>query len=151
MKKVIAIASAILLAGTSLHAQTTEDSVKQVVTTMFQAMLEADSAKAVSTFWDGAVMQTIIPSKQGGDSVRTDSFQRFASSIGRQQKGALDERIQFGQVLIDQSMAVVWTPYQFYLKGQFSHCGVNCFQLVRINGLWKINHIIDTRRKTGCN
>jgi hypothetical protein len=48
-------------------------------------------------------------------------------------------------------MAAVWTPYNFYYNGQFSHCGVNSFQVIRFKDGWKIQYIIDTRRRTGCN
>lgn len=45
---------------------------------------------------------------------------------------------------------MVWAPYQFYYKGKFSHCGADSFQLVRINGKWKIQYLVDTRRSQGC-
>jgi hypothetical protein len=61
-----------------------------------------------------------------------------------------DERITFETIKIDGPLAVAWTPYKFYYEGKFSHCGVNSFQLVRLNGAWKIQYLIDTRRRTGC-
>jgi hypothetical protein len=45
---------------------------------------------------------------------------------------------------------MVWTPYRFIFNGKFSHCGVNSFTLVKLNGEWKINYVIDTRRKEKC-
>jgi hypothetical protein len=83
--------------------------------------------------------------------VRNQPISGFATSISKLTKGAADERIVFETIKIDGPLAAVWTPYQFYLNGQFSHCGVNSFQLVRLNGQWKIQYIIDTRRKQGCN
>jgi len=65
-------------------------------------------------------------------------------------KDAADERIVFETIRIDGPLASVWTPYNFYYEGKFSHCGVNSFQLVKINGEWKIQYLIDTRRKQGC-
>jgi hypothetical protein len=44
----------------------------------------------------------------------------------------------------------VWTPYELEVEGIFSHCGVNSFQLIRINEQWKITQITDTRRKEDC-
>jgi len=49
-----------------------------------------------------------------------------------------NERIVFKTVKTDAGLASVLTPYRFYFKKEFSYCGVNSFQLVRINGLWKI-------------
>jgi hypothetical protein len=50
----------------------------------------------------------------------------------------------------DDGIASVWTPYAFYFEGKFSHCGVNSFQLMNVQGKWKITMITDTRRKTDC-
>jgi Putative lumazine-binding len=131
-------------------AQSTEDSVKAAVTNMFAAMKNADSAALQNAFSPTAVLQTIGRSKEGQTVVRTENVSAFASSIGKLPKGDADERITFGAVHIDGPMASVWTPYEFYFKGNFSHCGVNSFQLVRVNGEWKIQYIIDTRRKDKC-
>jgi hypothetical protein len=40
--------------------------------------------------------------------------------------------------------------YGFFLGDQFSHCGVNSFQLVRTEDGWKTIHLIDTRQQAGC-
>mgnify|MGYP002789519650 CR=1 FL=1 len=140
----------LFLFATALNAQTTEDSVKAAITGMFQAMKNADSIGLQQSFSPTAVMQTISRNKEGETVVRTESVSAFSSSINRLSKGDADERITFGAVHIDGPMASVWTPYEFYYKGNFSHCGVNSFQLVRHNGIWKIQYIIDTRRKEGC-
>jgi hypothetical protein len=65
-------------------------------------------------------------------------------------KGAADEQIVFETVKVDDDLAMVWTPYRFIFNGKFSHCGVNSFTLVKLNGEWKINYVIDTRRKEKC-
>jgi hypothetical protein len=62
----------------------------------------------------------------------------------------LDERILAYEIRIDGPMATAWTPYEFYVNGDFSHCGVNSFQLVKFVEGWKIVYIIDTRRKEPC-
>ena len=79
-----------------------------------------------------------------------EKVEDFVSSIPKYPKGSLDERIEFETIQIDQMLALVWTPYKFYFNNQFSHCGINCFQLVRFDSGWKIQSIIDTRRKTSC-
>ncbi len=123
-------------------AQSPEDSVKQVVNSLFKAMNDADSAGVVHLFANTAVLQTI-----GRDKVMKDGYETFGASIGKLKKGQLDERISFGGIHIDGSLASVWTPYRLYFDGKFIHCGANSFQLVRLSGEWKIAHLIDTRRK----
>ncbi len=132
------------------RSQTTEDSVKATINNMFAAMKNADSTALKNTFSSTAVLQTISRNKEGQTTVRNEEVSEFATSIGKLSQGDADERITYSAIHIDGALASVWTPYQFYYKGNFSHCGVNSFQLVRINGEWKFQYIIDTRRKAGC-
>jgi hypothetical protein len=136
--------------ATAAQAQSATDSVKQVVNQLFTAMKTADAQLLQQCFADSAVLQTIAMNKEGKTIVRNESVAAFAASISKAPVGALDERIEFDMVKTDAALAIVWTPYQFYLNGNFSHCGVNSFQLVRFNGQWKIQYLIDTRRRTGC-
>jgi hypothetical protein len=132
------------------YAQSEEAKVKEVITKMFDGMRIADSASIMNAFAPNAIMQTIAKTKQQSDTIRGNTVAQFASSIAKQKAGVLDERISFAQISIDANLAQVWTPYQFFLNGVFSHCGVNAFHLVKLNGEWKIQYIIDTRRKEGC-
>jgi len=70
--------------------------------------------------------------------------------IAKPHTEAYDERITFDLVKIDGELAMVWASYKFYLGEKFSHCGVDAFQLVKINNDWKIQYLIDTRRRQGC-
>ena len=134
------------------NAQTAEDSVKTTVNNLFAAMKNADTVLLKSTFADAAIFQTVSRDRTTGKIiVVTDAVQGFIDVIGKQKQGDLDERITFGSVKIDGDLASVWTPYHFYAAGKFSHCGANSFQLVRLNGIWKIQYLIDTRRRQGCN
>jgi hypothetical protein len=129
---------------------TAEDSVKAVINTLFTAMKKADPELLKTCFADSMVLQTISRNKEGKLVVLTDKPAAFAASISNLAAGDADEQIQFELVRTDGPLAMAWTPYKFYYKGQFSHCGVNSFQLVRFNGEWKIQYIIDTRRRVGC-
>lgn len=128
------------------HAQSAEDSVKSVITTLFAAMKASDATTLKTCFSDSAILQTITRNGR----VRTEQVSVFLSQIASLPKDSADERISFGLVKADDALAIAWTPYQFYYAGKFSHCGVNSFQLVRTNGIWKIQYLIDTRRRTGC-
>lgn len=132
------------------NSQTTEDSVKTAVNNLFVAMKNSDGVMLQSCFGDSAKLQALSMDKAGNLLVKNESVQDFAKSISTMPKGALDERITFDMIKIDGPLASVWTPYSFYYNGQFSHCGVNSFQLLRTVNGWKIQYIIDTRRKTGC-
>ena len=148
--KYFLIATLAFMVSVPSQAQTTADSVKAAVNLLFTAMKNSDGAQLASAFADSAVLQTIGTTKEGKLFIRNESVNEFALSIGKLPKGAADERIEFETIKIDGPLAAVWTPYKFYYNGQFSHCGVDSWQLVRVNGVWKIQYLIDTRRKTGC-
>ena len=133
-----------------VNAQSAEDSVKAVVNNLFSAMKNADAPLLKSVFADSAILQTITRNKDGKTVVQTDEVSGFVDFVSKQAKDAADERITYDVIRIDGPLAIVWTPYKFYFNGKFSHCGVNSFQLVRINGNWKIQYLIDTRRRNGC-
>jgi len=133
-----------------LNAQTAEDSVKSVINTVFTGMKNADGLLLKTAFSESAVLQTITLNKEGKMIVVSDKVDDFASLVGGLKKDSADERIQFETIRIDGPLAIVWTPYNFFFNGKFSHCGVNSFQLVRFDGVWKIQYLIDTRRKKGC-
>jgi Domain of unknown function (DUF4440) len=136
--------------GINAKAQTTEDSVKATINNLFAAMKNSDTALLKECFAENMVLQTITRDKEGHIKVLTEQPAEFIQSIGSLAADQADERISFESIKIDGPLAAVWTPYRFYYKGQFSHCGANSFQLVRLNGQWKIQYIIDTRRKQGC-
>jgi hypothetical protein len=134
----------------TISAQTAEDSVKATVNNLFTAMKNADAVLLKSVFADSAILQTITKNKAGEKVIRNEDIAGFIDFVSKAPKGAADEQISFGSIKIDGDLASVWTPYKFYYNGNFSHCGVNSFQLVRLKNDWKIQFLIDTRRKKGC-
>jgi Putative lumazine-binding len=140
----------VMQCGIAATAQTAEDSVKAVVNKLFTGMKNADTALMRATFSDSLILQTISRTAEGKTIVKTDKPSDFINIISKEAPGNADEQISFETIKIDGPLAIVWTPYKFYYKGKFSHCGVNSFQLVRFNGQWKIQYLIDTRRRAGC-
>jgi hypothetical protein len=145
MKKVILL-TAFLASVYFLHAQSAEDSVKTVINKLFTAMKSSDGRSLQECFADSAILQTIMRNGK----IRNESISGFAKQISTLPKDSADERITYDILKVDDGLATAWTPYQFYYAGKFSHCGVNSFQLVRQSGLWKIQYLIDTRRKADC-
>jgi hypothetical protein len=113
-------------------------------------MKNSDAALLQSVFADSAILQSVAVNKEGKIIVENESVADFAATIKKLPKGDADERIEFDMVKIDGPLAIVWAPYKFYYKGVFSHCGIDSFQLIKVNGVWKIQYLIDTRRKKGC-
>jgi len=138
------------LVNRAANAQTAEDSVKAVINDMFNGMRNGDAVLFRSAFSDSVVMQTIRRNRDRKTVVVNENFSEFVEFVGKLKKDSADERITFETIKIDGPLAIAWTPYKFYYNGNFSHCGVNSFQLVRFDGRWKIQYLIDTRRIAGC-
>jgi ketosteroid isomerase-like protein len=148
MRKLLFL-SAIVCFSVTAKAQSEDDAIKAAVNLFFQGMKNADAAMIESSFADSAVLQT-IDTRTGKPIVKTENIKAVAQSISRVKPGELDEQIVFETIKYEGDLASVWTPYKFYARGKFIHCGTNSFQLVKQNGVWKIQYIIDTRRKEGC-
>ena len=139
MKKIFFL----LISSFSFAQNTSEKEIIKPIENLFNAMKSADSLGVKNAFSGSAIMQTFGKNQE----IRIDKVEDFAKQVGASQAGDLDERFTISKILVDGNMASVWVPYQFYYKGNFSHCGVNSFQLAKINNEWKIQYIIDTRRK----
>ena len=142
MKKIFFL----LISSFSFAQNSTEKEVVKPIENLFIAMKSADSIGVKNAFSSSAIMQTFGKNNE----IRTEKVEGFAKQVGSSKVGDLDERFTISKVLVDGNMASVWVPYQFYYKGNYSHCGVNSFQLAKLNNEWKIQYIIDTRRKDNC-
>ncbi len=149
MKKLI-VFFLIALFSIQVQAQSDEEEVRAVIETLFDGMRAKNTDMISSAFDPKALMQTIVVTDSGAET-RSNVVQDFVARIGQAPEDTqLDERITDYQIKVDGDLASAWTPYQFYVNDEFSHCGVNSFQLVRMEEGWKIVYIIDTRRKEGC-
>lgn len=131
-------------------AQTAADSIKQVINEMFVGMKEGDTVKVKSCFSETAFLQTFSRSKEGVVDITTQNASDFCKAIASMPKGAAEEKVVYKDIKVDGTVASVWAPFKLYFNGNFYSCGVNSIQMARLNGQWKIQYIIDTRRKDNC-
>ena len=53
-------------------------------------------------------------------------------------------------ILIRGPIAVIWGEYEFWIDGEFSHCGIDSADLVKIDGKWKVANFMWTVEKEDC-
>jgi len=65
-------------------------------------------------------------------------------------KQVIAERYWQPTVLIRGPMAVVWAPYEFRKDGNVSHCGVDVFEMLKIDGRWIMGNAMWTVEPGAC-
>lgn len=127
--------------------QNDEKAIKNVINQFFEGMERGDTALIRRTCTAAPVLQSYMADRNGELMVFTEDFGEFLSVVGAPTKDKYREVIEFEAIHIEKSLASVWTPYKFYLNGKVSHTGTNSFQLIKTADGWKIQYIIDTRRR----
>lgn len=135
------LVAALLGPAPQVNAQTADEkAVVQVVHDLFDGMREHDADKIRGVFTDGARLANL-----GRDgTVGYTSAEDFAMRVGSITR-EVDERVWDWEVRIDGNLAQVWTKYDLLLDGEFSHCGIDAFQMFKMEDGWKIFHLADTR------
>ncbi len=128
-----------------------EADAKNSINTFFEGFHEGDTLKMRSVMSDDLVLQTAFTTKDGDNKLVSELIDGLLKAIAdRPEDQKWDERLLDYQIAIDGNLAHVWTPYEFWYNGTFSHCGANSFTLAKTNDGWKIIHLIDSRRKESC-
>ena len=137
----------------TMSAQETneEQVVKEAIVVFFDGFHARDSTIMKSVVNDAVIMQSIGKDGSGEIALHQGDFGAFLKSITAIPEGtSFQEKLHSYKIRVDGNMANVWTPYSLFVNDQFSHCGVNNFQLFKKDGVWKIIYLIDTRRTEGC-
>lgn len=116
---------------------------------LFDGMRVADSTMVASAFAPNAMLAG-IGSQSDPNAITHTPAVLFVQNVTRPRADILDERTGDMEIRIDDRLATAWVPYAFYIGTNFSHCGVNAIQLAKLEGAWKITHVMDTRRKDSC-
>ena len=53
-------------------------------------------------------------------------------------------------ILVRGSFAQVWTPYVLHNNGAVVHCGINAFQMAKLEGGWKIHSALSSMEPGAC-
>lgn len=62
----------------------------------------------------------------------------------------LRERYWSPTVLIRGGIGVVWAPYEFWVDGETTHCGVDVFDFVKVDGKWLVSNAMWTVEPEAC-
>mgnify|MGYP000539549737 CR=1 FL=1 len=129
-----------------------EKEIRKVIETFFEGLHKGDSTLMKTTLHKEIKIQTTSTNKEGKKTLKTETREKLLTSIANKNPEHIYlEKLLSYDIKIDGNLASVWTPYEFYLNGKFSHCGANSFQLFNNNGNWEIIFLVDMRRRNSCN
>jgi hypothetical protein len=144
----VALASALLLASPVAAQDGNNAAILKSVDEFLRGLNEKDPAiMGGVSMKDGLVVSHFV--RDGKDIVRARTFARDLSTIA-EEKDTLREVYWDPTVLMRGNIAVVWAEYSFDLNGQRSHCGIDVFNLMKIEGAWKVTGIQYTVEPDTC-
>lgn len=132
----LALALSLAWSGTLMAQRAEGDSVA--------AIAVADSALAAITRSDFVALTDLMVDQAMTHSIRMrDGRVVYAARTRAEQRAGapgqkIDERGFQSVALLSGRLAVVWMPYDLYRDGQWSHCGVDAFTMVRLESGWRI-------------
>lgn len=125
-----------------------ERAVLETVQRFFDAMADRDAEAALEVMIpEGRFFS--LREENGETMMRSSTNEEFAQGLETQERDLL-ERFWEPEVRIQGGIATVWTPYDFFLDGEFHHCGIDAFDLLNDGTGWKITGGLYTVETSGC-
>jgi len=149
---------AILIAGLPIMPRVVEAqgrsadsaSVLKVAYDIIQAINTRDPVLGRAAMLPGSHFARVLDPDDPPAPPRYQSDSAFVASVGRTTGPRNLERIWDPKVFIQGTVALVHAPYDFFIDGVFSHCGVDTFTMLKVNGTWPVSHSAYTVQKVGC-
>lgn len=121
------------------------------VDVFFDGFHKGDTTKMKSVMSPNMRMQNVYVNKEGSQVISYIRAEDYLAAISNRPPNQIwQEKLLDYKVLIDGNLAHIWTPYQFWVNGNFIHCGANSFTLVSTDDGWKILNLIDSIRIAHC-
>ena len=121
-------------------AQTEEEKVIHTVQQLLDAIASRDTVKAQSVLLPGGQFFS-IREDSSVIRIRKRSHTEFKTGLTKA-SDEMREVILEPIVLIHNRVAILWSNYDFFLRGNFSHRGVDAFSLLKTDNGWKIAGLI---------
>ena len=126
-----------------------EQSILQPINALLAGIQARDAAAMERQLVAGGSATTVT---ERLDGTRTLVRRTWPEVLARFQPGPekFEERLSDPAIESDGSVAMVWGSYVFLIDGKVHHCGIDHFDVVRANGVWKIANVTWSERTTGC-
>ena len=140
--------AALALAAPALAAPAPEDApILATVQRFFDALAAQDTATMREIVMPGGMYTAVRTNPDGTTRVtRMPADETFSKAINP----GLNERMWAPVVSRRGPIATVSAPYEFQLNGKTTHCGIDVFNLAKVDGAWKIASLMWTQEPDAC-
>ncbi len=151
MKKIILSIIFTLAISISVFAQKTDDAKNAlaVVNKMFAEMANHNPAAIADLWIKDSNLTAVIKRKEGKTAIVSFTGEKFSQNFA-EKKEEIKEDMYEQKIFVDGDIAMVWGRYVFFVGGKISHCGLNTFQLVKTDAVWKIANAASTIDANAC-
>ena len=140
MRALTALLFSAVIAASVAAQEAPPGAEREAVLSTVQAFFDTMAARDA-----GGARRVLVPegrfhsvrTRDGKTVTRIFTNQEYLDDLGSA-KGRVRERMWNPEVRVRGNIATVWTPYDFWTGGKFSHCGIDAFSLVRDPDGWKI-------------
>jgi hypothetical protein len=131
------------------HTAGEEAAVLAVADAFMRALTAGDRAAMAALQLPDAM--TYRASVRPGQATRVAGTAAAAfSDPSRPANPPMRERYWTPTVLVRHAIAVMWAPYEFWVDGATSHCGIDVFTFAKVDGQWRLANLIWTVEPAAC-
>ena len=124
------------------QTDTEREKVMGVVQNFFRALETQDTALFKNLFIEYAFNHYV---REHQDSAKTwvETGTQNPAVFTFKPNRILKERLTGNDLVvkIHKRIAMVWSPYNFWVNEEFSHCGVDVFTMFKVDEGWKISSV----------
>ena len=138
MRAIVIVATLAVAAGivSAQSSSTEKDAVLKTVQAFFDTMSARDVEGARAILQPQGRFHA-MRIRDGKPDVRAFSNEEYFADL-QASKQKMRERIWNPEVKVNGLIATLWAPYDFWLDGKYSHCGVDQFDFIKTEEGWKI-------------
>jgi hypothetical protein len=153
----IRLAPIVLLLSTGTAAAQPDDraAVLELMQQAFDAVRsgDPDDWRAIQLAEGTSISIRPDPSGRAGETlmrVRSNEAEAVATADADGEHENIERWTGDPTVTIRGRLAAVWGEYEYWIDGEFSHCGIDAAQLVKVDDTWKIANWTWTVEPVGC-
>ncbi|HEY8616243.1 nuclear transport factor 2 family protein [Phenylobacterium sp.] len=135
-------------AAAKRRADPEQEAILAQIDRFFAAMKRQDTAGLEKLIYADGVMTIVRIAPDGSERHVRRPVTAWLESI--KASPDLDERIWTPKVMRRGPIAVVWAPYDIKQGGKRLHCGVDVFDMVKVDGVWRVASLMFTAEPAAC-